>query len=127
MPDKKKQLTREDILNADDLKVENVEVPEWGLTAWIRTLTGAERDRFEASMLVDAKAGKLNLRNLRARLVVESLVDKDGNKIFKVSDAEALGAKSAAALQRLFNVAQRLSGFSETDAGDLLSTPVTYE
>lgn len=118
---KPKGMTRDQILNADDLTREKVDVPEWDLTAWVRTLTSNERDRFEAGMLDDAKAGKLNLRNLRARLVVESLVDEDGQKIFKASDAEALGAKSAAALQRLFNVAQRLSGFSETDAGDLLA------
>ena len=127
----KKYLTREDILNADDLKREEVFIPEWNnMTAWVRTLTSNERDRFEADMLVDQKAGKLNLQNLRARLVVECLVDrdsKDAEKIFKPSDAEALGAKSAAAIQRLFNVAQRLSGFSEADAGDLLSTPVTLD
>lgn len=118
---KPKTLTSDQILNADDLVREKVVVPEWGLTAWIQTLTGTERDRFEAGMLIDRKAGKLNLQNLRARLVVLCLVDENGKTIFQASDAEALGKKSASALQRLFNVAQRLSGFSETDAGDLLA------
>ena len=125
MAAKKKYLTREDILNADDLVREEVFIPEWNnMSAWVRTLTAAERDRFEAGMLVDQKAGKLNLQNLRARLVVECLVDKDSKdakKIFGASDAEALGAKNAGAVQRIFNVAQRLSGFTDQDATDILA------
>ena len=63
MTAKKKYLTRDDILNADDLVREEVFIPEWNnMTAWVRSLTARERDSFEASMPVDQKAGKLNLK-----------------------------------------------------------------
>ena len=47
-------LNKEQILNADDLTFEDVEVPEWGGTVRIRCLESTERDEFEQSLL-DAK------------------------------------------------------------------------
>ena len=44
-------LNREAILAAEDLPRELVEVPEWGGAVYVRALTGAERDQFEASKI----------------------------------------------------------------------------
>ncbi len=44
-------LPRDLIDGADDLPVEDVEVPEWGGAVRLRTLTGSERDGFEASVV----------------------------------------------------------------------------
>ena len=114
-------LTRDAILQADDLLWEDVEVPEWGGTVRVRGLTGAERDAFEAEM-VERKGKKLrmDMQNFRARLVVRSVVDEDGKRLFTDRDAASLGDKSAAALQRVFDVAQRLSGLSEQDVAELV-------
>jgi len=116
-------LTREDILAAGvELPVEDVEVPEWGGAVRVRGLTGAERDRFEESIFGDrAKGGgrKLRLANMRARLVALSVVDADGKRLFSSADVEALGRQSAAALDRVFSVAQRLSGMSDRDVEEL--------
>ena len=38
---------RESIIAANDLKRESVEVPEWGVTVYVRTMTGEERDQYE--------------------------------------------------------------------------------
>ena len=46
-------LSREDIAQADDIVIEAVDVPEWGGTVLVKGMTGAERDRFEISMLAD--------------------------------------------------------------------------
>jgi hypothetical protein len=74
---------RSQILAADDLPREAVAVPEWGgVTVWVRTLTGTERDRFETQ----------------------------GARLFADGDAGALGKKSSKALDRLLEVAMRLSG-----------------
>ena len=40
-------LSKEQILQADDLKTETVEVPEWGGDVLLRELRGRERDAFE--------------------------------------------------------------------------------
>jgi hypothetical protein len=112
-------LKRDAILSANDLKIETVSVPEWGGDVAIRTLTGTERDKFEASMVRVTKSGKAeqNMENVRARLVVLCAIDPDDNNlpIFTEKDIPLLGAKSAAALDRVFSAAQRLNGFSDSD------------
>jgi len=104
-------LTRESILGAEDLPREKVAAPEWGGEVWVRTLTATERDAFEAS--VNPGKGAKNLANFRARLAVLCVVDERGERLFKDEDAAALGAKSGTALDRITDVALRLSGLSE--------------
>lgn len=115
-----KFLTRDAILKAQDLPTEVVEIPEWNGAVIVRGLTGAERDAFEQSIVeTRGKNTRMNLRNIRAKLVALTVVDEDGNRIFSDEDAEALGKKSAAALDRVFAVAQRLSGLRPEDVEEL--------
>lgn len=93
-------LTKDAILGAKDLPTLTVAVPEWGGDVIIRTLSGAERDAFEASMVA---AGERRLVNIRARLVAACLVDDAGQPLFSERDVESLGRKSGAALDRLFD------------------------
>lgn len=110
-------LTRDSILAIDDLPREKVEVPEWGGDVYVRTLTGTERDAFEQSM--QGKKNQVNLDNVRARFAVLTICDESGTRLFTHADAKDLGSKSAAALDRVFAVAQRLNGFSDQDQKDL--------
>ena len=113
-------LGKADILAAADLLYEDVPVAEWGGTVRVRGLTGRERDAFEAAVAsTKGKDVKLNLQNVRARLVALSVVDADGARIFDERDIGALGEKSAQALERVFQVAMRLSGLTPTDVKDL--------
>lgn len=115
-----KLLTRDAILQAQDLPTEDVEVPEWGGTVRVRALTGAERDAFEQSVVeMRGKSTRMNLKNIRAKLVALTVVDEDGKRVFSDEDAELLGRKSAAALNRVFEVAQRLSGLRPEDVEEL--------
>ena len=114
-------LTRDLILNHDDIKYEVVDVPEWGGSVMIKTMTGTERDAFEAS-LVELKQGGRNIKidNIRAKLVAKTVVDPDTKQLlFSVADIETLGRKSAAALDRTFSVSQRLSKITESDIEEL--------
>jgi hypothetical protein len=114
-------LNREAILAAQDITIQVVSVVEWGGDVRVRSLSGAERDAFEASLAGDSagKDRKANLENLRARLVVRCAVDETGARLFADADADALGTKSAAALDCLFEVAQALSGLSNKDVDAL--------
>jgi len=113
-------LTREQILGANDMKTEPVEVPEWGGSVIVRGMTGVERDRLEQdSVKGKGNDAKINLINMRARMVAASVVDESGKHLFGSSDIEMLGNKSAAALTRVFTVAQRLSGFTQEDIAEL--------
>lgn len=109
-------LSREAILAVPDLQSEVVNVPEWGGDVKVQGLTGAQRDAFEGSvMLGKGKDRDVNLKNLRAKLVALSIVDEKGARLFTDADVNALGAKSATALNRVFEVAQRLSGLTGED------------
>jgi hypothetical protein len=114
-------LSKDQIISADDRKTKEVPVPEWGGSVLIRSLTGRERDAFEAST-VKTKGNKseANYENFRARFVAECVVDEHGKKLFSNrSDVLMLGNKSVAALQRVFNAAQELNGMSEEDVEEL--------
>lgn len=113
-------LSKEAIFAQRDIKYEDVEVPEWGGAVRLRSLTGEERDDYEASMVrqVGNKA-KANLRNMRAKLVALSAVNEDGSPLFDPADLMRLGQRNSAALDRLFEACQRLSGLSEDDVKEL--------
>ncbi len=113
-------LSRDDILKAVDVQTEEVNVPEWGGSVLVRGLTGRERDKYEASQMT-MRGNKMfpALDNIRAKLVAWCICDEDGNALFTQHDIDLLGGKSAAALDRVFEVAARLSGMSEEDVADL--------
>lgn len=110
-------LNRKDILNAQDRVFEDVEVPEWGGIVRVSTISGADRDAFEADAL--RIKGRVTLINVRARLVAMACVDEDGNKLFNNEDAADLGRKSAAALDRVFNIAMKLAGLRPADIEEI--------
>lgn len=120
------ELTADEILSADDLELEQVDVPEWGGHVWVRGLSGTDRDKFEASMIDRKQRGRnttseLRLDNLRAGLVARCIVNSQTKqRIFTDHQVEALGRKSAAALDRVYEVASRLSGLRPQDVDDLV-------
>ncbi len=116
-----KLLTAKQILEADDIKTERLAVPEWGGDVLVKALTGAERDAFEEEIIqIKGKKTTMNRQNFRARFVAASLVDEDGKKLFTPDQIKALGQKSAAALQRVFDLAADLSGLSDEDEDELI-------
>lgn len=124
----KKYLSHDEILNAQDEQFEDVSVPEWGGELRVKGLSGTERDALEASMIQGkGKKRDINLANLRAKLVAHSVVDENGERVFEDADIAALGKKSAAALQRAFEVAQRLSGLSQEDVEELTKNSETVQ
>lgn len=112
-----KALTKQQILEASDLKKEKVEVPEWGGYVFVRTLTGAEFDQYERSII---EGRKVNLSNVRAKLASRTIVDDDGKRLFTEAEAKALGGKSAKALDRVYDVAARLNGVGPKDVEELV-------
>ena len=113
-------LSKDAILKASDVLQEKVKVPEWAGSVMVRGLTGAQRDAYESSLMIGkGKSRDVNLKNARAKLVVLCVVDEDGRRLFTDADVAALGDKSAAALQRIFDAAQKLSGLSDQDIEEL--------
>lgn len=109
-----KYLSKTDILDADDIATETVDVPEWGGAVLVRAMTGTERDRFEFALAAARKSTKPGTSQVvRAQMVARCLVDDDGKRIFTDGDVVRLGGKSAKALDRLFDVAARLAGMND--------------
>lgn len=117
-------LSRDKILGAAgkrQTKVVPVPEIEEGGEVIVQSMSGAERDRFESSLVIEGKKGqqKADLKNVRARLVAATVVDDKGRKLFTPNDVEELGKISAAALDRMFSAARELSGMSEKDVEEL--------
>ena len=78
------------------------------LTVFLKPLTSAQRDRFEASVVgVD---GKRDLTNLRARRVADCLVDEKGKAI---GNANAIGELDARLVGAIFDRVRELNGMDE--------------
>ena len=115
-------LSAEQILGADDLAFEDVKVPEWGGVVRVRELPGTERDKFESQFVGTdgASVRTEGLEGFRARLAAATIVDDNGKQLFRsVAEVKRLGEKSASALQRVCDVAMRLSKMDEDDVKEL--------
>ena len=113
-------LTKGDILSVEDMPKEIVDVPEWGGAVYVRSMSASERDTFEQSVSLGSNGSVTrNLNNIRARLAVLCLCDESGNRMFEDAEAETLGRKSAAALDRIFEVARRLNALTDSDVEEL--------
>lgn len=116
-----KILGRDEILESDDLAHETVLVPEWGGAVIVRALTGSERDAYESGIFVSGTSvgREFNLQNIRAKLCARTIIGETGKRVFSDGDVVELGLKSAAALDRVFSVAQRLSRLTQADVKEL--------
>lgn len=114
---------RDTILTCDDIVIEGpFKIQAWGVEVYVRSLSGTERDKFEATNLIkDRKRGTydVQLDNLRARLVEMATCDKDGNAVFKPGDAAAIGKKNAGAIAQIYDIAARLSGITKEDLEEI--------
>lgn len=110
-------LSKDQILAADDLPFEDVEIPQWGGSVRVRAMTGQEKDAFELSILREKKDGtyEMNQENFRAKLLASTLVGEDGKPLFCVEEAALLGGKSSKALDVAFQVAKRLNAIGEEE------------
>ena len=110
-------LDRKSILEAADVGWREVDVPEWGGSVRVRAMTGAERDAFEASVIEVDEQGlrQFDQRDVRAKLAALTIVDESGQRLFSEQDVRLLSAKSAKALDRVYDAATKLSGMTKKD------------
>lgn len=107
---------RDMILQANDLPVEKVEVPEWGIDVYIKTMSGAERLQLEKDLSKDAKSDGPAM----CRVVCATLSNKDGELLFNYpDDIELLNKKSVKVLHRLFDIALSVNALGKSDVDAL--------
>jgi len=112
-------LDKDAILSANDRATREVEVPEWGGTVIVQAMTGKQRDEFEAAVQRRSKGDAVDIRGLKVLLVILTTVNQENEPLFTLDDADALAAKSGAAIDRIFRAASELNGLAESDIKDL--------
>ena len=111
---------RDNILASDDLPRESLYIPQWDETVYVRAMTGAERDTYEADLIASKDLQmRERLQNMRAKLVVLTAVDENGDRIFDDGDVEAVGKKSASALNLIVETAQELNALTDNDIEEI--------
>ena len=81
-------LSRDEILGKRRGKVEEIKVPEWGGTVFVREITASERDAFEAGSL-DKKGGARMDRIFEASMRLNRLTKDDVDELEKNSEDQA--------------------------------------
>ena len=116
-----KLLSREQLLTKEKLDVTKIEF-EKGEGVYVRQLTGRERDTFEQSIISFDKKGNVERKtqDFRAKLAVCTVCVAEGDLLFKPEDAEMLSMNiSAARLEEIVKVAQKINGMSSEDVEEL--------
>lgn len=111
-------LSKAQIDAADDRTWDDVDVPEWGGSVRLLGLSGTERNAYQASMVVLGPNGavqRVNLADQTAKLLAKTIVDENFERLYTDKGVKELGAKNGVVLDRLFRVAQRLSGLRKED------------
>jgi hypothetical protein len=103
-----KILDKKAILGADDLKHEDIDMPQWGGTVRVRMMTGGERDEFRA--LIAASDEGVAIGRFAASLLAITLVDEHGARLFTIEEIDHLAEKSAASIDKIAAVSMRLNG-----------------
>lgn len=108
-------LSRETILKSQDIKIERVEVPEWGGEVCIRTINGFERGQLETLVMGVQAKDKEAAKTFHIRIASLCLSDENGKRLFSDDDLEVLGQKSGEVLARLVDVALRVNGLTKAE------------
>lgn len=114
-------LSREILLAPTGPRFVEVDIPELGGKVRVKSMTAAERGRFEA-YFQNSGTGKNRAERLakaRERLVISSVVDENGNLLFTPADGEALSKQDVTILERICRASQELSLIEDSDLEEL--------
>lgn len=107
-------LSKTQFLSAVSLKKETVKLPEFGGNVIVQELTAGERDLYEMLLYERGKEGAPK-DYMRAALVACSLVDEKGEKLFTLEDVPQISKLSASVIDRIYDVATRISGLTKSE------------
>ena len=91
-----------------------------GRRSWPENLLARQGPKGQGIFTVQYPQEKLPLPENFRVFPFQILDPETGKRVFTDDDADALGAKSAKPMQRLFSVARRLSALSEDDIEELV-------
>lgn len=99
---------------------ETVECPEIDCKFILQGMSGTERDGWEKSLIRGrGQRRDVDTENVRARLAVRCIINEAGERVLSDGDAAWFGQLRVDVLNRIFEVAQRLSGVGDKDIDEL--------
>jgi hypothetical protein len=114
---------RDRILAKNDSPTEQVLIPEWGETVTVRSLTAHEQERWWDILTAHSERGVEPPGGRKASFVYMACLGEDGTELFKPEDIPTLGQKHPAAINRLFDAIQRLSGMTKEVQAEVEKKP----
>ena len=102
------ELTREQILEAEDVEILKVETPEWGGHVFVKTVI-ANESYAHSKNRIDGN-GEIEEVNLIVDYCAFVMCNSKGERIFTNDDVEALGKKNTKTLLRVYEAGKKLNG-----------------
>lgn len=103
-------MTKDDFLKLGcDASIRAVEVPEWGNTIHVKSMSGHERSQFNT--IKESLKAKNQEADCDTWAVILTACDSAGNRLFINQDFDLLNAKSAKVISSIAKVAFQLNGW----------------
>ena len=115
-------LDKDSFLAMEPAPMEAVSIPECkGMKIFVCGLSATAKNAYQASLVeIQGNTRKIKLEHSTAKLLVQTLVTKDRQRIFTDTDVLKVGTLRADVLERLAKIANRLSGMDEEENKQLL-------
>lgn len=107
-------LTRDQILSNKSFRSKTIQIDEWGGEVRLKAISGAEREALEDAVY-ERIGDKLQVKkgaSLLTALLLRSMCDDDGNRLFQDGDIEFIRGIDSVTLNKLFKVAADVNGLS---------------
>ena len=117
-----KELTKDEFFEMAQPEKEFVTLDSKGRGVWVHGLTADQRDKFELSYATESGRVEISkMESLRAKLVYLCAHKADGNQFFESEDdVVKIGRSSGRVIDKLYGVAQKLSGMTAEDEKGML-------
>lgn len=107
MSEEKRFLSAEEILAVEDIKIAEVDVPEWGGVVRLRPMSGEEAEQFVSIVSKDKTGAAI-------KVVAMCAVKEDGlTRLFTEEQVGLLKKKALRAIMRLQKKAMEINGLNE--------------
>jgi hypothetical protein len=112
--------TKESILAFRQKSGKIHEVQAFNGIVYFKEWTSGERDNFESSLVIGkGKSQRVSTNNIRAKMFVRSVCDKDGKLIFTDEEASDVGLLPAAEVDKVYAAIQKVNSVSDDDVEEL--------
>lgn len=115
-------LTREQVLAyamPTRLRRQEVSIPGWDGSVWVREFTQGEYVAFLRGLRVDEVTGRVNDPEYGEKLAAICLCTEEGERLFADGDVAALATLPASALAVIVDAAQKLNGLTAPVADEV--------